>query len=142
MFGVMAPNTTGVAEPGTAVNVTVKTWSSPTSFTALGEIWMLASTNDLVAGPLPPGPLLPFVARVTVRPPIVTLAVTLAVNVFTTLLLTVSVQVATLPLTFGVAQVLLVVAPAGVTDGVIESNVTGVAPPGSAVTVIVKTCWL
>jgi hypothetical protein len=36
-----------------------------TSFTPLGAMVTFASTNRLVAGPLPPGPLLPEVERVT-----------------------------------------------------------------------------
>ena len=36
-----------------------------TSFTPLGAILTFASTNRFVAGPLPPGPLVPEVERVT-----------------------------------------------------------------------------
>src|SRR5215475_8364752 len=101
---------------------------------------MFASTKRLVAGPEPAGPLLPEVERVTVTPPIETCALTFAVNTFAELLLIVSVQVAVFPLTVGEPQVVLCVPGAGLTLGVIVPKLTGVAPDGFAVTVIVNVC--
>ena len=111
-----------------------------TSFTADSTIVIAASTNRLVAGPLPPGPLFPEVERLTATPPMVTTAAAFAVNVPAVSLLIVRVQVATLPTTVGAAQVLLCEVGAGLTLGVIEVNATGVAPDGIAVAVIVNTC--
>ena len=84
---------------------------------------------------------MPVVERVTVTPPIVTCAVTSAVNTPAELELMVTVQVAVSPLTDGEPQVVLMEAGAGLTLGVIEVKLTGDAPAGIAVTVTVKTCW-
>src|SRR5204862_450677 len=93
-----------------------------------GVIWMLASTNFLVAAPLLA--CVPSVARVTARPSMVTTAVALAVKVPGVRLLIVNVQVATLPLIVGVAQVLVLeVSPAvGFTFGMIDVKTVGEAP--------------
>jgi len=103
-------------------------------------IEMLASTNRFVAGPLPPGPLLPEVERPTVTPPIVTWALALAVKTPAALLLIVSVQVAVFPLTVGLLQVELCEPGCGLTLVVIAPKLTGLAPDGIAVTVIVNVC--
>src|SRR5438876_1230004 len=42
--------------PAFCLAVTVNVWLAPTSLKASGAMAMLASTNVLVAGPLPPGP--------------------------------------------------------------------------------------
>src|SRR5262245_34938552 len=82
-----------------------------------------------------------LVSRVTLTPPTVTTAVTLAVKVPATLLLIVNVQVATLPLIVGEPQVVLVPRfGAGLIVGVIAPNTTA-RPAGLwAVTVIRKVC--
>src|SRR6266550_5828484 len=98
---------------------------------------MLASTNRLIAGPLPPGPLLAEVERIscagTGPPPIVNTAVAFAVNTPAELLLIVSVQVAVFPLMTGFAQVFVFCrSGAGATLVVIAPKTTGVAPAGIA----------
>jgi hypothetical protein len=105
-----------------------------------GVIVMLASTNRFVAGPEPPGPLLPEVERVTATPPIVTCAFAFAVNAPAELLLMVSVQVAVFPFTLGESQVVLCDDGAGSIVAAIAPKLTGVAPAGTAVTVIVNVC--
>src|SRR5438309_1753243 len=67
-----------------------------TSFTPLGVMEMLASTQLLVAGP--EFGATPLVERITVIPSIVTEPVAEAVTVFTVEEFTVTVQVRTLPL--------------------------------------------
>src|SRR6266851_7067096 len=138
---VMVPDVCAFAPSGMAVTVMVKTCWWPTSLTALGAMAMLASTKFFTAGPLPPGPKLPAVSRVTVTPPMVTWAEALAVKLPAVLLLMVSVQVATLSRTLGAAQVVLWLPGAGLTLGVMVPKLTGLAPSGMAVTVMVKTCW-
>src|SRR5262249_7952990 len=141
--GEIVPKLTGVALPGIAVTVTLKVCEVPTSFTPFGAIATLASTKFFVAGPLPPGPALPSVARVTCTPPIVTTPVAFTVKVCTVLFWMVTVQVSIVPVgsTVGALQVLVfVVSGVGVTVGVIELNTVGVADPGNAVKVIVNVC--
>src|SRR5712691_3575923 len=84
-LGVMVPKLTGLAPSGRALTVMVKVWAVPTSFTPLGAMEMLASTNFFTAGPLLP--CVPSVARVTVTPPMVTWAEALAVKLPAELLL-------------------------------------------------------
>src|SRR5436190_616152 len=72
-FGVMEVKTVGEAPSGRAFTVMVKTCAVPTSFTASGAIWMLASTYFFTASPLEPW--VPSVARLMVAPAIVRLAV-------------------------------------------------------------------
>src|SRR2546425_1114951 len=132
----IVPNETPEASPGSAVTTMVNVWACPTSFTPLGAIWMLASTQLLVAGPELPCVL--SVERVTVTPPIVTWPVALTVTVCTVELLTVTVQEAERPFsaTVGLAQVLAVkVAPLGVIE-----KLLAVWLPGSAFRVMVKVC--
>src|SRR5712692_312315 len=127
--------------PGSSKTLAVIVWFVPTRFCFVsGESWMYASTYVLVAGPLPPGPLVPEVERVTVTPPIVTLAVALAVKVPVVPLLIVSMQVAEVPNV--VPHVLLDKPGGGLTFGVIV--MLGVPVPlGKAVTEMVKVCaWL
>src|SRR5262249_52666032 len=65
--GVIELNTTGDAPAGNAVAVTVNVCSFVIGFVALcGGTAIDASTNCLVAGPLPPGPETPDVERTTV----------------------------------------------------------------------------
>jgi len=54
-----------VVPDGMELVVIVNTCSCPTSFTLGAEMLMFASTNRFVAGPLPPGPAVPEVERVT-----------------------------------------------------------------------------
>src|SRR5216683_3522121 len=127
--------------PGSSKTVAVIVWLVPTRFCAVsGESWMYASTYVLVAGPLPPGPALPEVDRVTVTPPIVTTAVALAVKVPVVPLLIVSVQVAEVPDV--VPHVLLDEDGRGPT--LVEIVMAGVPVPlGKAVAVMVKVWeWL
>src|SRR5687767_2127967 len=96
-----------------------------------------------MAGPLPPGPAgatVTSVERTMAVPPMVIVAVALAVKTPGTALLIVSVQLATLPTTSGEAQVCVCTPGAGATDTVIGPNATGVAPDGIPVTVTVKSC--
>ena len=81
--------------------------------------------------------------RLSEAPPMVTAPDALAVYVPAVLLLMVSVQVSTLPLTVGEPQLeVLVVRPlVGETEALMAPKLTGVALPGSAVNVTVKTCW-
>jgi len=116
--------------------------------TSLGEIDTFASTYRFTAGPLPPGPLLPLVERVTsavcggfAPSAKCQTAVALAVKTPGVVLLIVSVQVAVLPFTCGFAQVDDCVPGAGDTLGVIDVRV-GVVPEAVATEVIVNTCWL
>jgi hypothetical protein len=107
---------------------------------------MVPATYVFTAGPVPPGPapieaVLGSVSRVTATPPSVTTAVTFAVNTPGVELLIVTVHVATLPVTIGVAQVFVFVTfGVGVTLGVMLVNETGVAPDGIAVTVTLNVC--
>jgi len=75
-----------------------------------------------------------------VAPPIVTWALAFAVNTPAELLLMVSVHVAVFPLTVGLLHVELCEPGCGLTLVVIAPKLTGVAPAGIAVTVIVKVC--
>src|SRR5438034_114511 len=77
-LGTMVVNTVGEAPPARPFSVIVPYSTLFRSFTALGAIWMLASTYFLVAGPLLA--CVPSVARVTARPSMVTTAVALAVK--------------------------------------------------------------
>jgi hypothetical protein len=121
-----------------------------TSFVAVSGLnAMLASTKVFVAGPLPPGPLVPEVERVTLTEAGFALAspstkchvaVAFAVNTPADVLLIVTVHVAWLPLTVGVAHVSDCDDGAGETDGVIDVS-DAVVPDGNALVVIVNTCW-
>src|SRR5260370_20815997 len=94
----------------------------------------------LVAGPLPPGPELPDVDRLTVTPPIVTAADALAENMPLELLLIVREHVATLPLTPGLPQSSTADEGDGATLVVIEK--LGLPLPlWRAVTAILKAPW-
>jgi hypothetical protein len=118
-----------------------------TSFTAdNGVIVMFASTNRFVAGPLPPGPLLPEVERVTSADAGLApgspsakcqIAVALAVNVPAVLLLIWNEHVAVFPLTFGVPQLLFEIERPPETLGVIDVS-EGVVPAGLATLVTVN----
>jgi hypothetical protein len=122
-----------------------------TSFTPFGAMLTFASTNRFVAGPLPPGPLLPDVERVTsavdgVAPASPStkcqIAVALAVKVAAVALLIWNEQVAVLPLTVGAPHVLFSSVVDGETLGVIDVSVA-VVPAGLAVLVTVNVCaWL
>src|SRR5262245_57227346 len=100
--------------PWSTNTFTTNVCACPTLFVASGGlIVMYASTKRFVAGPLPPGPLLPDVERVTSAVAGLALgslstkcqtAVAFAVNVPAWVLLIVTVQVAVVPLTCGVLQ--------------------------------------
>src|SRR5438046_1586943 len=71
--------------PFDCFTVTVNVCGWPTSFVAVGEIAMLASTNVFTAGPVPPGPagmltVAGSVSRVNVTPPTVRVTDALAVT--------------------------------------------------------------
>jgi len=137
----LSPPGAPIARPSSCWTVAVIVCGEPTAFVAVkGESAIFASTNRFVAGPLPPAPLFPEVERLTVTPSIVTWALTFAVNTPAELLLIVSVQVAVFPLTTGVPQSVPCVPGAGLTVVVIAPKLTGVAPDGIAVTVIVNVC--
>jgi len=147
-FGVIDVSVAVVPAAGEATEVIVNVCGEPTSFTSFGVIDTFAFTYRLVAGPVPPGPLFPDVERVTSAvfgglslSAKCQIAVAFAVNTPTLVLLIVSVQVAVLPFTCGLAQVVDCDVGAGETLGVIDVSV-GVVPSGSATDVIVNTCWL
>src|SRR5204863_193895 len=130
-------------EPVSWSTVAVITWFSPTLLVAVsGLILILASTYAFVAGPLPPGPELPEVLRVTgiAGLPRFAVADALAVNVPVVLLLMVIVQVAISPTNAMPApQVVLCDDGAGLTLGVMFTVPAG-TPAGNLCTVTVKTC--
>src|SRR6186997_3061670 len=104
-LGVIELNVTGVAPEGIAVAVMVNVCDSLIPLVSFGVIEIDPSTNRFVAGPLPPGPLVPDVDRVTDAvlgvPPVLlklTVAEAFAVNVAAVGLFTVSVQVNVPPL--------------------------------------------
>src|SRR5262245_29792621 len=108
---------------------------------------MFASTYRLIAGPLPPGPLLPEVERVTSAEDGVPLPAkcqttsAFAVITASDTLLTWNVQVAVLPFCCGEPQVLFRIGVTGDTLGVIEV-IVGVVPAGLATLVTVNVCRL
>src|SRR5262245_2891030 len=108
---------------------------------------MFASTYRLIAGPLPPGPLLPEVERVTSAEGGVPLpakcqtASAFAVNTPADALSIWNVQVAVFPFCCGEPQVLFKIGVSGETDGVIEV-IVAVVPAGLATLVTVNVCRL
>jgi hypothetical protein len=115
-------------------------WFTPTLLVAVkGLATIRKSTKRLVAGPLLPP--VPFVVRLIVTLPMINDAEAFTVNTPAAVLLIVYVHVATLP-TKGTADphVVLDEEGAGLTDGEMFAVVAGVAPPGTCVAVIVKTC--
>jgi hypothetical protein len=142
MFGVIDVSV-AVEPAGSAFVVIVNVCALPTSFTPFGLIETFASTNRFVADPLPPGPLLPEVERVTSVEFVPSLkchtAVASAVNTPAVLFEIVTVQVAVLPDTVGAAQVSDSESGVGETCGVIDVSVA-VEPEGDAVLEIVNVC--